>query len=252
MPDPESDPSHGEGPSELASANAAELPADHDSEPSPPPPKRPEPKLCGVCNAQPAKYKCPRCTLPYCSVPCSKQHKENHPPDPPKPAAPTTNPSPPTDQPSQSADNDPYSILLDHRRAFEHLFARYPSLPATLSRIHEATLPPSESTPPSRLAGPGRFHNRHGQPQQPQHHHHHHHQQQQQQPWTMEAGLRKGAEALRKARTDPTETGDGVREFCELVRHLLNQKREGVEKVREEVAAEEARIVEMLLREEGG
>jgi hypothetical protein len=72
------------------------------------------------------------------------------------------------------------------------------------------------------------------------------------QPWTREVGLRRGAEALRKARTNPTDTGDGVREFCEVVRHLLNQKREGVEKVRQEVAAEETRVIERLLREEGG
>ncbi|KAL1837653.1 hypothetical protein VTJ49DRAFT_3552 [Mycothermus thermophilus] len=247
MRDAESGSSRGEGASESTSPDvavpAAEPQADHDSEPpSPPPPKRPEPKLCGVCNVQPAKYKCPRCTLPYCSVPCSKQHKENHPPDPPIPTTPTNPPPPTGNQPSQSAENDPYGILLDHRLAFEHLFTRYPSLPATLNRIYDATLPPSESALPSRATAPNRF-DRGG---------YHQPQQQQQQPWTMEAGLRKGAEALRKARTDPTETGDGVREFCELVRHLLNQQREGVERVREEVAAEEAMIIERLLREEGG
>jgi len=72
------------------------------------------------------------------------------------------------------------------------------------------------------------------------------------QPWTKEVGLRRGAEALRRARTDPSDTGDGVREFCEVVRYLLNQRREGVEKVREEVVAEETRVIERLLREEGG
>lgn len=74
----------------------------------------------------------------------------------------------------------------------------------------------------------------------------------QQQPWTKDVGLRNGAEALRRARTDPSDTGDGVREFCELVKFLLNKKRESIEKVREEVAAEEARHIERLMREEGG
>jgi hypothetical protein len=33
---------------------------------------------------------------------------------------------------------------------------------------------------------------------------------------------------------------------------LLSKKREGVEKVREEVVAAETRVIEQLLREEGG
>jgi hypothetical protein len=73
--------------------------------------------------------------------------------------------------------------------------------------------------------------------------------------------LRKGAAALRKARTDPSETGDGVREFCELVLFLLSkqeeqqkekEKRGVIGRVREEVAAEEMGVIERLLREEGG
>lgn len=34
------------------------------SSPSPPPPPTRDPKLCGVCHAQPGKYKCPRCQMP--------------------------------------------------------------------------------------------------------------------------------------------------------------------------------------------
>ncbi len=166
---------------------------------------------------------------------CNKQHKENHPPD-----APTPTP-PPTTHPATQAqeDDDPYSILLDHRAAFQRLFQRYPSLPDELTRIQETTLPPPAPTtatdPLSRFASslPGLNKNK-------------------QQPWTRDVGLRKGAAALRKARTDPSDTGDGVREFCELVRFLLNKKREGVEKVRQEVVAEETRVIERLMREEGG
>ena len=66
-------------------------------------------------------------------------------------------------------------------------------------------------------------------------------------------GLRRGAEALRKARTDPSDTGDGVREFCDLVRLLLGRGKGDAERaVQEEVAAEEARVIERLMREEGG
>ncbi|XP_059573346.1 zinc finger HIT domain-containing protein 3 isoform X2 [Alligator mississippiensis] len=32
---------------------------------------------CGGCGAAVAKYRCPRCREPYCSVPCCRQHKGN-------------------------------------------------------------------------------------------------------------------------------------------------------------------------------
>ncbi|KAK4122727.1 hypothetical protein N657DRAFT_691210 [Parathielavia appendiculata] len=214
---------------------ASDATAIPDADPSSPP-KKLEPKLCGVCGIQPGKYKCPRCSVPYCSVACSKQHKENHPPDPPKSdqtfAALNTAQNTP-------ADDDPYSILLDHRNAFQRLFARYPSLAAELTRIQATTLPPAE-TPGSafNIPGLGPFTANTGRNRQ--------------EPWTKDVGLRRGAEALRKARMDPSDTGDGVREFCELVRFLLSKKREGVERVREEVVAAETRVIERLLREEGG
>lgn len=192
-----------------------------------------------------------------CSVACNKQHKENHPPDAPKPEpSPATN----TDQPQTEVaetDQDPYSILLDHRDTFQRLFAKYPSLPAALSRIQDTTLPPPDnpdslSTPTSRF--PSLLNGvRANTPRQ------------RQQPWTRDVGLRRGAEALRRARTDPGDTGDGVREFCDLVRFLLSseaaeeeqrrKKRKGgagevVDMIREEVAAEEARVIARLLREE--
>lgn len=86
-------------------------------------------------------------------------------------------------------------------------------------------------------------------------------------------GLRKGASALKKARTDPTDRGDGVREFCDAVLYLLSlgeeEKGKGdgdgdgdggprpvaeraVKEVGEEVRREERRVVEGLLREEEG
>jgi len=33
-------------------------------------------KKCGVCSENVAKYKCPQCLLPYCSVSCCRIHKE--------------------------------------------------------------------------------------------------------------------------------------------------------------------------------
>lgn len=161
---------------------------------------------------------------------CNKQHKENHPPDPPKPEPSPT--APDTSQPDP-AQHDPYSHLLEHRGTFQRIFEIYPNLAAELTRIQAATLPPSDGPNSMFSMGANTGRNKN-------------------QPWTKEVGLRRGVQALRKARTNPTDTGDGVREFCEVLRWLLSQKGEGVEKVREEVAAEETRAIERLLREEGG
>ncbi|KAI8371843.1 hypothetical protein BD560DRAFT_395605 [Blakeslea trispora] len=32
--------------------------------------------VCNICQEQEAKYKCPKCRAPYCSLVCFKQHKE--------------------------------------------------------------------------------------------------------------------------------------------------------------------------------
>ncbi|KAG1690555.1 hypothetical protein DVH05_028058 [Phytophthora capsici] len=57
-------------------------------------------QLCAVCEAAEAKYKCPTCRAPYCSLVCCKKHKETpcepapapeKPQEPPQPAlAPAT------------------------------------------------------------------------------------------------------------------------------------------------------------------
>ncbi|KAK4667423.1 hypothetical protein QC763_309120 [Podospora pseudopauciseta] len=222
----------------------------------PPPPPKPAPKLCAVCNTQPGKYKCPRpgCAMPYCSIPCHKSHKSNHPPDPP---APTSQPTPQTTapNPSQQTNNDPYRILLDHAHVFQRLVKKYPSLPFVLDSIHSQTLPPP--TPSSSTTTPSFLQNNNRKRKEP--------------PWSKDVGLRKGASALKKARTDPTDRGDGVREFCDAVLYLLSlgeeEKGKGdgvgdggprpvaeraVKEVGEEVRREERRIVEGLLREEEG
>lgn len=32
-------------------------------------------ETCGVCRENPSKYRCPGCTVPYCSLACNKAHK---------------------------------------------------------------------------------------------------------------------------------------------------------------------------------
>lgn len=206
-------------------------------------PPRPEPKLCGICEKEVGKYKCPQCLMPYCSVACNRIHKDNHPAVEPKPNPP---PAPPPAA-AQANSNDPYKVLLDNEAELHRLFKKYPLLQSELSRIEHTTLPPDtgESAPTNALG----IKNPYGKKQH---------------TWSREQGLRTGAAALRKARTDPTDKGDGVREFCDLILYLLSKpKGEGedargaemkdvTELVREEVVAEEAQIIERLLQEEAG
>lgn len=94
------------------------------------------------------------------------------------------------------------------------------------------------------------------------------------QPWSKEVGLRRGAAALKRARMDPTETGDGVRELCDTVLWLLKAQERGelpsaaaaagpavnssngvssrdvTQVVREEVVREEQEVVKRMLEEE--
>ncbi|KAK4644912.1 hypothetical protein QC761_309120 [Podospora bellae-mahoneyi] len=178
-------------------------------------------------------------------------------PTTPDPPAPTSQPIPQTTapNPSQQTNNDPYKILLDHAHVFQRLVKKYPSLPFVLDSIHSQTLPPP--TPSSSTTTPSFLQNNNRKRKEP--------------PWSKDVGLRKGANALKKARTDPTDRGDGVREFCDAVLYLLSLGEEGkgkgdgdgdggprpvaeraVKEVGEEVRREERRVVEGLLREEEG
>ncbi len=62
-------------------------------------------------------------------------------------------------------------------------------------------------------------------------------------------GLRRGREALRDARTDPGEDGDGVREYCELVLHLLST--DATATVRDDVATQDVKLIEQLMETDG-
>ncbi|KAK5660936.1 hypothetical protein OQA88_12310 [Cercophora sp. LCS_1] len=201
-----------------------------DSPPRPPP----GPKMCGVCNEQRAKYKCPRCTFPYCSVACNRIHKEEHPPNAPPPEKPSeVVPRP------RAADRHHFDVLFEHRAEIAKLFQKFPGLQQKLAEIQNATNPPETSggndftramQQQAIAATTGR----------------------KEQPWTREIGWRRGVDELRKARSDLTDVGDGVREYCELVKYLLakDSHKDAVGAVREEVVAEEARAVQRLLQEE--
>ncbi|KAK2607483.1 hypothetical protein N8I77_006151 [Diaporthe amygdali] len=206
-----------------------------------PPPPKPQPKICGICEKQEAKYKCPRCSIPYCSVACFRPHKENHPPVEPQPAQAPSKPAQ-QDTNEDSRPNKrkahPFNIL-DDSPELAQLFKRYPSLPAKLTNIHVATLPPQEEQP-GRGGLPWNLQQAPGyQSKKPK--------------WTHDLGLRRGKEALRKARTDPGEDGDAVREYCELVLHLLSRQEAvgGVtDLVREQVMKQDVQLIEKLIEAE--
>lgn len=97
----------------------------------------------------------------------------------------------------------PFSVF-DDSPELRRLFKKYPGLPVALEAIHEATLPP-KNVPIGIHAMIEATRNK------------------KQEVWTPDVGLRRGRAALRKARTDPGEDGDGVREYCDLVRYLLSR-----------------------------
>ncbi|TLD25022.1 hypothetical protein PspLS_05710 [Pyricularia sp. CBS 133598] len=207
---------------------------------------KPARTTCGVCEKEPSKYKCPHCSLAYCSVPCSRIHKETHPPSslPPKPPPPVNRSAA-----AKTGRQHPFSIL-DDSPELRNLFKKYPNLPSTLNQIHSATLPPKKepgtrggfpwklSDVDSRLLdgtgrpGGGRKKN---------------------EPWSQDVGLSRGRAALRKARMDPSDVGDGVREYCELVLYLLSKgsdKDEATAMVSREYTQEEIKLIETLQQQE--
>lgn len=203
----------------------------------------PKPSLCGVCNVNPPKYKCPRCYLPYCSVACNRTHRENHPPDP----EPQHNPEPPQPQvpdvqsapslPSLPADPTNPFRALETSDKLRLLFQKYPSLPDQLLRIHAATLPPQDpeskkhAIPASLLKGlPPK-----------------------KETWNHDIGIRNGKEALRRARRAHGEEGDAIREYSELILHLMNTDNSGPDVtnlLRQQLAQDDTNLIERLMAEE--
>ncbi|KAK1506220.1 HIT zinc finger [Colletotrichum tamarilloi] len=258
----EGEPGDGDGSAAAAAAAAAAAPtaqttqaqpaagaaADETPEATtqPPPPSAPKTKMCGVCHEKEGKYKCTRCALPFCSVPCNKTHRENHPPDPepaPKPASAAIEPPAPSGGAAAASDpRNPFSVLDDSDQ-LRYLFRRYPTLQARLLEIFAATEPPPElqSTGSSlndmmkarALAA--------ANPKKEQ--------------WTHDVGIRKGKEALRRARAADGEDGEGVREYVELINHLMSQASaaaEAEEVIRKQAAEKDAELIRRLMTEDRG
>ncbi|CAI0641757.1 unnamed protein product [Colletotrichum noveboracense] len=213
-------------------------PQTQEPEAVPEPKAAPKTKMCGICNEKEGKYKCTRCPLPFCSVQCSKIHRENHPPDP-EPV-----PKPPVEAPKQPGakkafdPKNPFSVLDDSPQ-LRYLFKRYPSLKSRLLGILAATEPPPE------LQGTGNSLNdtmkaralAAANPKKEQ--------------WSHDVGIRNGKEALRKARTAAGEDGEGVREYIELINHLILKGEDAAaeEAIRKSAAEKDTDLIRKLLEE---
>lgn len=176
-----------------------------------------------------------------CSVACNKIHQANHPPD--------TKPKPEPAQAQEkapavsllakpSAPSNPFSAL-DNSDKLTWLFRKYPDLPQQLLDIHAETQPPPEDPskhiPASLMQGvaPPRRNN-----------------------WTRDQGIKKGKAALRKARQLPGKEGEGVREYCTLIRMLLNEEEAddggATATLQRQFAQQDADIIRQLMEEEKG
>ncbi|KAF2829987.1 hypothetical protein CC86DRAFT_392010 [Ophiobolus disseminans] len=103
--------------------------------------------LCGVCNTEPKKYKCPTCGLPYCSLQCFKSHKPTHPEPTSAPtlSAPTEpilpQPPLPPPPPRYLKKKTDFTVLATNPK-FQDLLKSYPTLLPTLRRVYATTIEP--------------------------------------------------------------------------------------------------------------
>ncbi|KAG7392766.1 ATP-dependent Clp protease proteolytic subunit 2, mitochondrial [Phytophthora pseudosyringae] len=72
-------------------------------------------QLCAVCETAEAKYKCPTCRAPYCSLVCCKKHKETPCEPAPAPEKPQEPPAPVTAMDVDKEDVGPAEKLTDEQ-----------------------------------------------------------------------------------------------------------------------------------------
>ncbi|KAI1745324.1 hypothetical protein F4680DRAFT_442802 [Xylaria scruposa] len=181
--------------------------------------------LCSVCNAVEGKYKCPRCEEFSCSLPCSREHRDNHPviEEKPKPPAST---DPAVEAQQASSDQKLPSKLSDIADTTEYktLLQRYPDLEKYLWSIATATDPPQ---PGQRGKMPRKAN----------------------QPWTREEGMTNAVQMVQSIKASPGDVRDAIREFSDLVSIFKARIQEQDDQNRKR-RAEDAQIISSLLREE--
>ncbi|OAK98379.1 hypothetical protein IQ06DRAFT_379221 [Phaeosphaeriaceae sp. SRC1lsM3a] len=186
--------------------------------------------LCGVCNAEPKKYKCPTCSLPYCSITCFKLHKSTHPESSTTPSTAQKTPSdqtilpqpaqPPAPLPRYLKNKTDFSLVATHPQ-FTALLKTHPALLPTLQRVYAATIEPDPEDRRSmrggfrgrgtrgrgRGRGRGGFEEREGR-------------------WTQKKGDTDGLGLLKGVREGKMgeKEKEGMRAFVELLEEVLGKK----------------------------
>ncbi|TRX92191.1 hypothetical protein FHL15_006806 [Xylaria flabelliformis] len=181
---------------------------------------------CFICNAVEGKYKCPRCEEFTCSLPCSREHRDNHPAVEEKPKLPTS-----TDlaveaqqvSPNQKPPNK-LSDIVDTTE-YKTLLQRYPDLEKYLWSIATATDPPQ---PGQRGKMPRKAN----------------------QSWTKEEGMTNAVQLVQSIKASPGDVRDAIREFSDLVSIFKARIQAQDDQVRKQRAEEDAQIISGLLREE--
>ncbi|GJC82345.1 hypothetical protein ColLi_05183 [Colletotrichum liriopes] len=202
----------------------------------------PKSKLCGVCNEKEGKYKCTRCALPLFTARTTPRPRTVRHGEPPTAGDSALEP-PPSGAPKPPRDpKNPFSVLDDSHQ-LRYLFRRYPGLQTRLLEIIAATEPPPEmqSTGSSLNDMMKARAMAAANPKKEQ--------------WTHDVGLRNGKEALRKARNAAGEDGEGVREYIELINHLMseaNAAAEADEVIRKQAAEKDAELIRRLMTEDRG
>ncbi|RMY42325.1 hypothetical protein D0865_12057 [Hortaea werneckii] len=115
-----------------------------------------DPLLCGICTARESKYKCPVCSLRYCSLACYKQHQPIHATasssSSTSEATTTQQQQPPAPSSQQPKDRRPGTnnhrgpkidmTRFDTDPDFHSLLHRYPRLKIQLQALYALTLEP--------------------------------------------------------------------------------------------------------------
>ncbi|KAF2131041.1 hypothetical protein P153DRAFT_287606 [Dothidotthia symphoricarpi CBS 119687] len=186
--------------------------------------------LCGVCNTEPKKYKCPTCALPYCSLACFQTHKSTHPlatPQPTQSLPSLPQPPPPAPIPRYLKSKTDFSVLATDPK-FQDLLKSNPTLLASLQRVYATTIEPDpEEEARRRRMTRGGFRGRgsrgrggrwggHSDREQPR--------------WTQKKGDADAMRMLKGFRNEEDgQEGDGMAAFVQLVEEMFGQgeKEEG-------------------------
>lgn len=170
-----------------------------------------------------------------CSIACNRTHRENH------PAEPESNPradiAPVANKEELTSAQDPANPFraLDSSGRLRLLFQKYPNLPEQLLQIYAATQPPPATS--SKPAIPESL--MRGLPQK--------------ETWNHDLGVRSGKEALRKARKAGGRDGDAIREYSELILHLMDRdgvRNDATNVFERQVAQQDAKFIEQLMARE--